>query len=269
MKPSEILLEVLNLYTDDSGWRPVLEKPFGIGEYIYASDGHSCIRIRKEGYEIPTEQVEGKVPQADIHFNDSDYEGHITIGSDDLLAHDGDFQLLGLDVQGYLLDRLKLTIRLLGLDGFVVCRKNTMLMFDGGCIEVVLCGYLGDKNFPELQFTKRDVSFGYDFTNSESVIQELQEKRAKAAEREAARPKIWAFTITRYASMYVEAATVEEAEKIAKKNMEDIDEFDFDDVDIDSYDAHPYEPEKYMNVIYTADGTKSYDEYDEEDEDDE
>jgi len=88
---------------------------------------------------------------------------------------------------------------------------------------------------------------------------------------------IVAVTIAKYATVYVEADTPQEAAEIVKNNLDDIydamasdidDQFEESDIEVDSYDSYTTDAEDNMYIIWTPDGEKTYDEYmDELDED--
>ena len=90
---------------------------------------------------------------------------------------------------------------------------------------------------------------------------------------------IVAVTIARYATVYVEADTPDEAAKIVKDNLDEIydemfntleDQFEESDVQVDSWEAYTTECDDYMDNIWADDKALTYDEYIEElDEDDE
>lgn len=75
---------------------------------------------------------------------------------------------------------------------------------------------------------------------------------------------IVAVTVAKYATMYVEAESTEEAVKYAKKHCNQVCDSEFEDSDIyvDSYEAYTTEAEDYMDKIWVEDGkTLTYDEY--------
>lgn len=90
---------------------------------------------------------------------------------------------------------------------------------------------------------------------------------------------IVAVTIARYATVYVEADTPDEAAKIVKDNLDEIydemfntleDQFEESDVQVDSWEAYTTECDDYMDNIWADGKALTYDEYIEElDEDDE
>jgi hypothetical protein len=90
---------------------------------------------------------------------------------------------------------------------------------------------------------------------------------------------IVAVTIARYATVYVEADTPDEAAKIVKDNLDEIydemfdtleDQFEESDVQVDSWEAYTTECDDYMDNIWADGNALTYDEYIEElDEDDE
>ena len=90
---------------------------------------------------------------------------------------------------------------------------------------------------------------------------------------------IVAVTIARYATVYVEADTPDEAAKIVKDNLDEIydemfntleDQFEESDVQVDSWEAYTTECDDYMDNIWADGKALTCDEYIEElDEDDE
>lgn len=75
---------------------------------------------------------------------------------------------------------------------------------------------------------------------------------------------IVAVTVARYAVMYVEADTPEEAVKYAKMHCEDVDDDDFFDcgVEVDSWETYVDEAREWMKKIWVEGGeTLTYDEY--------
>ena len=89
---------------------------------------------------------------------------------------------------------------------------------------------------------------------------------------------IVAVTIAKYATVYVEADTPQEAAEIVENNLDDIyDEmiseldyqFEESDVQVDSYESYTTEAEDYMEHIWAGGETLTYDEYMEELEEDE
>ena len=74
--------------------------------------------------------------------------------------------------------------------------------------------------------------------------------------------KIVAVTVAKYATMYIEAESVEDAVKYAKKHCDNVDDWDFDDSDVqvDSWETSPYQAEDYMGKIWVENGeTMTYD----------
>ena len=74
---------------------------------------------------------------------------------------------------------------------------------------------------------------------------------------------IVAVTVCKYATMYVEAETPEEAMKYAKKYCNDVDDWDFDgDVEVDSCDNYTTNVDVHMEKIWIEEGqTLDFDEY--------
>ena len=89
---------------------------------------------------------------------------------------------------------------------------------------------------------------------------------------------IVAVTIARYATIYVEADTPQEAADIVRNNLDEIydampteidDQFEESDIEVDSYESYTTDAEDYMDYIWADGEAKSYDEYmDELDEED-
>lgn len=74
---------------------------------------------------------------------------------------------------------------------------------------------------------------------------------------------IVAVTVAKYATMYIEADTPEEAYKYAKKHCHEVDDSEFEDSDVsvDSWENYT-EAEDWMDKIWIEDGkTMSYDDY--------
>lgn len=106
-------------------------------------------------------------------------------------------------------------------------------------------------------------------TNMKKNENDMSEKKKRS-------DNIVAVTVARYAVMYIEADTPEEAVKYAKKHCDDVDDDDFFDgsVEIDSYETYVDEARDWMKKIWVEDGnTLTYDEYldelEEQEEDDE
>ena len=85
---------------------------------------------------------------------------------------------------------------------------------------------------------------------------------------------IIAVTVAKYATMYIEAETEDEAIQYAKKYCEEVDESEFwnSDTQVDSWETGAYQAEDFMDKIWVEGGeTMTYDEYmdelEEEDED--
>lgn len=75
---------------------------------------------------------------------------------------------------------------------------------------------------------------------------------------------IFCVTLAKYANIYVEAESPEEAMEIAKGWTNEVDDEDFEDsnVEVDSCDAYPDEAdEAYMETIYTKDEAMDVDDY--------
>lgn len=75
---------------------------------------------------------------------------------------------------------------------------------------------------------------------------------------------IVAVTVARYATMFVEADSPEEAERYAKEHCDDVpfDAFEDSDVQVDSYEAYTTELEDWIDEIWVEDGnTLTHDEY--------
>ena len=89
---------------------------------------------------------------------------------------------------------------------------------------------------------------------------------------------IVAVTIARYATIYVEADTPQEAAEIVKNNLDEIydampteidDQFEESDIEVDSYESYTTNAEDYMDRIWADGEAKTYDEYMDELEEDE
>ena len=87
---------------------------------------------------------------------------------------------------------------------------------------------------------------------------------------------IFAVTIARFANVYVEAETPEEAMKVVEEDLDKIydeymsdidDQFEDSSMEVHSCDAYPEEAEDYMNFIWADGEALTYDEYIEELED--
>ena len=81
---------------------------------------------------------------------------------------------------------------------------------------------------------------------------------------------IVAVTIAKYATVYVEADTPQEAAEIVKNNLDDIydemcdvidDDFEESNIEVDSYEAYTTECEDYMHDIWADGKSVSYEEY--------
>lgn len=75
---------------------------------------------------------------------------------------------------------------------------------------------------------------------------------------------IVAVTVAKYATMYIEADTPEEAYKYAKKHCHEVDDSEFEDSDIsvDSYETYTTEADESMEKIWIEDGkTISFDDF--------
>lgn len=77
---------------------------------------------------------------------------------------------------------------------------------------------------------------------------------------------IYAVTVAKYATMYVEADTAEEAVAYARQHCDELDDRDFEDSEnaVDSWEDFQYQAEDFMERIYTPDGEMSFDKYVEE-----
>ena len=76
--------------------------------------------------------------------------------------------------------------------------------------------------------------------------------------------KIYCVTLAKYANIYVEAESPEEAMKIAEHWTDEVDDEEFEDSDVgvDSVDAGYDEADSaYMETIYTQDEAMDVDEY--------
>ena len=89
---------------------------------------------------------------------------------------------------------------------------------------------------------------------------------------------IVAVTIARYATVYVEADTPQEAADIVRNNLDEIydamptdidDDFEESDISVDSYESYTTEAEDYMRKIWADGEALAYDEYMDELEDEE
>ena len=89
---------------------------------------------------------------------------------------------------------------------------------------------------------------------------------------------IVAVTIARYATVYVEAETPQEAAKIVEDNIDEIydamptridDQFEESEMDVCSYEAYTTDAEDYMDYIWADGEAKSFDQYMDELEEDE
>ena len=81
---------------------------------------------------------------------------------------------------------------------------------------------------------------------------------------------IVAVTIAKYATVYVEADTPQEAAEIVKNNLDDIydemienldDQFEESDIQVDSYDSYTTDAKDYMNIIWADGEVVSYNKY--------
>ena len=75
---------------------------------------------------------------------------------------------------------------------------------------------------------------------------------------------IVAVTIAKYATMYVEADSPQEAAEIAKNHMSDYitdEDFDNSDIYVHSYETYTTEASDYMDKIWADDEVKSFSEY--------
>jgi len=81
---------------------------------------------------------------------------------------------------------------------------------------------------------------------------------------------IVAVTIAKYATVYVEAETPQEAAEIVRNNLDDIydemiseldDQFEDSDVQVDSWEAYTTKADDYMDYIWADGEAKTYDEY--------
>lgn len=87
---------------------------------------------------------------------------------------------------------------------------------------------------------------------------------------------IVAVTVAKYATVYVEADTPQEAAEIVKNNIDNIydemfdkidDDFDESEIEVDSYEAYTMDCEDYMDEIWADGKSMSYEEYMDELED--
>lgn len=75
---------------------------------------------------------------------------------------------------------------------------------------------------------------------------------------------IYCITVAKYATMWVEAESEDEAVKYAKKHCDEVDDdaFGDSDVEVDSWETGAYEASEDMEKIWVEDGkTLTYDEY--------
>ena len=75
---------------------------------------------------------------------------------------------------------------------------------------------------------------------------------------------IFCVTLAKYANIYVEAESPQEAMEIAKKWTDKVDDAEFEDseVEVDECDSYPDEANSaYMKTIYTADEAIKVDDY--------
>lgn len=81
---------------------------------------------------------------------------------------------------------------------------------------------------------------------------------------------IVAVTIARYATVYVEAESPQEAADIVQNNLDEIydampqvidDMFEESDIEVDSYEDYTTDAEDYMTRIWADGEAKTYDEY--------
>lgn len=81
---------------------------------------------------------------------------------------------------------------------------------------------------------------------------------------------IVAVTIARYATVYVEAESPQEAADIVQNNLDEIydampqvidDMFEESDIEVDSYEDYTTDAEDYMTRIWSDGEAKTYDEY--------
>ena len=75
---------------------------------------------------------------------------------------------------------------------------------------------------------------------------------------------IVAVTVAKFATMYIEANSPEEAYEYAKRYCDEVDDMAFEDseIEVHSYENYATESEPYMDKIWVEDGrTMNYDEY--------
>ena len=81
---------------------------------------------------------------------------------------------------------------------------------------------------------------------------------------------IYCITVAKYATMWVEADSEDEAVKYAKEYCDDVDDDDFEgsSIEVDSWEPWAYQAEEDMEKIWVEDGkVLTYDEYMDELED--
>ena len=75
---------------------------------------------------------------------------------------------------------------------------------------------------------------------------------------------IVAVTVAKFATMFIEADTPEEAYEYAKEYCGEVDDMDFNDseIEVHSWESYTTEADEFMDKIWVEDGeTMTYDEY--------
>lgn len=266
MKRNELLKAVLDMHVSDFQMQVKLLKPFEIDGYVYASDGTSIIRVPAEWLEESYKR-DYECVHADSLYNES-YQKFGSVSSMFLTESEGNVRLCDLIISSSAWNRICATTAILGLQGWEVSRNvaKGSIRLKNGDIDMIVMHYISDSF--NRSVTCDDITWnpGIDEKAGSIALKALLKKKQEEEEAIAEAKKnkydnIYEVTIRRIATMYVEAGSKEEAEKIASENMGEIDGDEFECSAIDCIDPEPRCAAYYMDTIYTDEREYDYDEY--------
>lgn len=157
-------------------------------------------------------------------------------------------------------DKVRDITALLGLQGWevMICKQSVLLV--NGLIHLLVMGLMESKTFVPIPLSSEDMTFGMDVNAAKEYVKVFEARKKLEHEEDDVRSCIYTFTIVRYATMYVKADNLKEAEKIAQRHRDDVRSLDFEYPEVDSFEEWSSEPDSSMSTIYTDEGECSYSE---------
>lgn len=257
----ELLDKVLGIHLD--AVRERFKSPFRLDGMIYATDGVTMLRL-PEGYSTKTYE-DGACDVVGF------FDGFVLedgIEEESLVEVADGARICDKTFSKKVYERLVETTRLLGLDGWYVYKKDgkyepLLLRNKDVSLLVMPVQEEGEEYTPIPNGLVYDDGIHEDrgleyMKTKEKKERELSEKRERVLGKNYNR--IYAVTLKKTSTMYVEASSPYEAMGIAEKNKYDSC-LDFEDAEVEECESSPSEAKDYMGHIFTMDGVVSYSSY--------